>query len=129
MRRVVPGKFPSLAGIVNATFYKTEPIFTDLGHDKMSLFLTLIEVSKHNGIVKELFLQEWSQSQKVPDACVYIWSAHGVVKYCVEICKIAPYQEVLGEITMHWPVFHACCANKKSPLWPQLLSNTSTINA
>ena len=38
MRRVVPGKFPSLAGIVNETGYKTKPIFTGLGHEKLSLF-------------------------------------------------------------------------------------------
>ena len=33
--------FMALAGIVNATVYKTEPIFTGLGHGKLSWFLTL----------------------------------------------------------------------------------------
>ena len=33
--------FMGLAGMVNVTVYKTEPIFKGLGHGKLSLFLTL----------------------------------------------------------------------------------------
>ena len=36
MSKIVPGKFMGLAGIVNTTDYKTEPIFTVLGHGKLS---------------------------------------------------------------------------------------------
>ena len=34
--------FTGLAGIINAPVYKTEPIFTGLGHGKLSWFLTLL---------------------------------------------------------------------------------------
>ena len=39
-----PGDFHGLAGKVNATVYKTEPILTGLGHSKFSKLLTLLEV-------------------------------------------------------------------------------------
>ena len=39
--------FTGLAGIVNATVYKTEPIFTGLRHGKLSSFLTL----QYGGVV------------------------------------------------------------------------------
>ena len=34
--KTVPGNFMALVGILNATLYKTEPIFTGLGQGKLS---------------------------------------------------------------------------------------------
>ena len=48
--------FTNLAGIVNATVYKSEPIFTGLRHGKFSWFLTLqwtSTQSKHFGRMRE----------------------------------------------------------------------------
>ena len=83
------GNFMSLAGNVNTTVYKTKPIFTGLGHGKLSWFITWQYTNKHAHnylwqVIMKHFIhilgQRCQQSVEAPVVCK-MGSRHGPKMY------------------------------------------------
>ena len=75
--------FMVVVGIVNATVYRTEPIFMDLGHSKMSQFLTL-----------QLYYPKWHTR------------AYSLKRHTTFIEDNVPRQYIISWITDDMPFWH-----------------------
>ena len=68
-RKAVAGKFQGLAGIVIATIYKTESIFTEPEHEKLSQFSILISYGRQYLLCVRIATHPWQKT--------LVWIDHG----------------------------------------------------
>ena len=99
------GNFMSLVGIVNTTIYKSKPIFTGLGHGKLSWFLTHYQEQKWPSVIHASvipILTFWQQLHSTLGTLVYVMNLFLLTathSWCQLLFSAARYQK-----PPHWLV-------------------------